>query len=99
MHECRIFESIMETKLMNTVVLELPLDALALPGIPPEDLASEAQFMLALKLFEIGRLSSGKAARLCKMGRVAFLLAAGRAGVPVATLDKDELKAEFESNV
>jgi len=27
------------------------------------------------------------------------LLAAGRAGVPVITLDKDELKAEFESNV
>lgn len=44
---------------MNTVVLELPLDALALPEIPPEDLTSEAQFMVALKLFEIGRLSSG----------------------------------------
>jgi hypothetical protein len=49
----------METKLMNTVVLELPLDALVLPGIPPEDLASETQFMLHPKLFEIGRLSSG----------------------------------------
>ncbi|MCF8090410.1 MAG: UPF0175 family protein [Desulfotignum sp.] len=49
----------METKLMNTGVLELPLDVLALPGIPPEDLANEAQFMLALKLFEIGRLISG----------------------------------------
>ncbi len=57
---------------MNTVILELPLDALALPGIPPEDLVSEAQFMLVLKLFEIGRLSSGKAARLYKMRRVAF---------------------------
>lgn len=83
---------------MDTVVLELPFDALALPGMPPEDLAREAQFMLALKLFEVGRLSSGKAARLFGMGRVAFLLAAGRAGVPVATLDNDELKAEFEPN-
>jgi predicted HTH domain antitoxin len=83
---------------MHTVVLELPFDALALPGLPPEALAREAQFMLALKLFEIGRLSSGKAARLCEMGRVEFLLAAGRAGVPVASLDDDELNMEFEPN-
>ena len=80
---------------MNTVLLELPLDALASPGVSPEDLASEARFMLALKLFEVGRLSSGKAGKLCGMGRVEFLLAAGRAGVPVAVLDDDELSAEF----
>ena len=82
--------------LMNTVLLELPLDALASPGVSPEDLASEARFMLALKLFEVGRLSSGKAGKLCGMGRVEFLLAAGRAGVPVAVLDDDELSAEFD---
>ena len=83
---------------MNTVMLELPIDALASPGVSPEALASEAKFMLALKLFEVGRLSSGKAGRLCGMGRVEFLLAAGRAGVPVAGLDDDELSAEFGSN-
>ena len=83
---------------MNTVMLELPIDALASPGVSPEALASEAKFMLALKLFEVGRLSSGKAGRLCGMGRVEFLLAAGRAGVPVAALDDDELSAEFGSN-
>lgn len=54
--------------------------------------------MLALKLFEVGRLSSGKAGELCGMGRVEFLLAAGRAGVPVLALDADELSAEFASN-
>lgn len=83
---------------MNTVTFELPMDALALPGISPDVLASEAKFMLALKLFEVGRLSSGKAGRLCGMGRVEFLLAAGRAGVPVVALDEDELSAEFGSN-
>lgn len=54
--------------------------------------------MLALKLFEVGRLSSGKAGKLCSMGRVEFLLAAGRAGVPVVALDGDELSAEFDAN-
>ena len=83
---------------MNTVMLELPIDALASPGVSAEDLAREAKYMLALKLFEVGRLSSGKAGRLCGMGRVEFLLAAGRAGVPVVALDDDELGAEFAAN-
>lgn len=83
---------------MNTLTIELPADALASPGVSPEALASEAKFMLALKLFEVGRLSSGKAGSLCGMGRVEFLLAAGRAGVPVVALDAEDLKAEFSSN-
>ncbi|MBK6998500.1 MAG: UPF0175 family protein [Rhodoferax sp.] len=83
---------------MNTLLIELPADALALPGVSPESLVSEAKFMLALKLFEVGRLSSGKAGSLCGMGRVEFLLAAGRAGVPVVALDVDALDAEFAAN-
>lgn len=83
---------------MNSILLELPVDTLALPAASPEELAREAKFMLALKLFEIGRLSSGKAGSLCGMGRVEFLLAAGRAGVPVVALDEDEMNAEFAEN-
>lgn len=83
---------------MNALMIELPADALASPGVSPESLESEVKFMLALKLFEVGRLSSGKAAMLCGMGRVEFLLAAGRAGVPVVTMDADELNAEFAPN-
>lgn len=83
---------------MNTLLIELPADALASPGVSPESLVSEAKFMLALKLFEVGRLSSGKAGSLCGMGRVEFLLAAGRAGVPVVALDADALDAEFAPN-
>lgn len=55
--------------------------------------------MLALKLFEVGRLSSGKAGQLCGMGRVEFLLAAGRAGVAVVDMDAEELNAEFAPSV
>ncbi|MBF0471374.1 MAG: UPF0175 family protein [Gammaproteobacteria bacterium] len=52
--------------------------------------------MLALKLFEVGRLSSGEAGQLCGMGRVEFLFAASRAGEPVVDLDDEELAAEFD---
>jgi predicted HTH domain antitoxin len=84
---------------MNALMLELPMDALEAPGVSSQSLAAEARFMLALKLFEVGRLSSGKAGQLCGMGRVEFLLAASRAGVSVVDMDADELSAEFAPNV
>ena len=84
---------------MNALMLELSMDALEAPGVSNQSLAAEARFMLALKLFEVGRLSSGKAGQLCGMGRVEFLLAASRAGVAVVDMDADELSAEFAPNV
>ena len=55
----------------------------------------EAKRLLALKLFELGRLSSGKAAEMCGMNRVDFILLAGRSGVPVADLDDVDHEREF----
>ncbi|WP_058556658.1 UPF0175 family protein [Thiohalocapsa sp. ML1] len=80
---------------MQTLTIDLPLDGLPSPADLPEDFADEARFLLALKLFEQGRISSGKAGTLCGLGRVGFLLAAGRAGVPVVDLSDDELVEEF----
>lgn len=81
--------------MMNNLTIELPSDGLPSPTELTGDFANEARFLLALKLFELGRITSGKAGRLCGMGRVEFLLAAGRAGVPVVDLTDDELIDEF----
>jgi len=80
---------------MNTLMIELPVEGLPSPSELPDNFADEARFLLALKLFEQGRISSGKAGRLCGMGRVEFLLAASRAGVPVVDLSGDDLAEEF----
>lgn len=84
-----------ELELISTLRIELPVDGLPTAAELPADFADEARFMLAVKLFEQGRISSGKAGRLCGMGRVEFLLAASRAGVPVVDLTADELPEEF----
>lgn len=81
---------------MNTLTIELPLGGLPSPAELPDDFADEARFLLALKLFEQGRISSGKAARFCGMGRVEFLLSASRSGVPVVDLTDNELANEFD---
>jgi predicted HTH domain antitoxin len=80
---------------MNTMTIELPVEGLPSAAELPANFADEARFLLALKLFEQGRISSGKAGRLCDMGRVEFLMAASRAGVPVVDLSGDELTQEF----
>lgn len=80
---------------MSVLTIEIPEDVLLAAGQSREEFLKEAKFLLAAKLFEIGRLSSGKAAKLCNMGRVEFLLAVGRLGIPVADLDEEEMKQEF----
>lgn len=48
------------------------------------------------KLFEMGRISSGRAAQICGMERIDFLFAVGKMGIPVIQLDEKELKREPE---
>jgi predicted HTH domain antitoxin len=80
---------------MSSLTIELTESVLVAYGQSREEFLREARFLLALKLFELGRLSSGKAAELCPMSRVDFLFAASWAGVPVARLDKSDLAEEF----
>ena len=81
--------------MMNTLTIKLPVDGLPCAAELPDNFSYEARFLLAVKLFEQGRISSGKAGLLCDMGRVEFLLAASRSGVPVVDLSGDELAEEF----
>lgn len=81
---------------MQHLTIEIPEDVLLATGQSREEFVREARFLLALKLLELGRLSSGKAAQLCEMERPDFILTAGRMGIPVADLDNEELKRELE---
>ena len=51
----------------------------------------EAKFLLASKLYGLGRLSSGCAAAVCDMDRVTFLLSLHRVGVAAIDLDDREI--------
>ena len=58
-------------------------------------LTERSRFLLALKFFELGELSSGQAAHMCGLGRVQFLDEAARCGVPATDFTGEELKQEF----
>ena len=78
---------------MKTVAVNVP-DALLL-HTSDEELARQSQFLLALKFFELGRVTSGQAAEMCGMNRVDFLVAASQTGTPVADLNEEELRREI----
>ena len=49
-------------------------DILFSVGMSQNEFSAEARFLLAAKLYELGKLTSGQAARLCDKERVDFLL-------------------------
>ena len=59
------------------------------------DFEREAKMAMAVKLFELGWVSSAEAARLAGMERVPFLLSLHRYGVAMSNLDEEELTQEF----
>ncbi len=78
-------------------VLSIPYsnDLLVATGQSPEELERELRFLLAVKLFELRRLSLGKAAELCGMSKIDFLDELGRMGVPVINLEDDQIQDEL----
>jgi predicted HTH domain antitoxin len=54
----------------------------------------ELRLLLAVKLFELGRVSLGQAAEMAGRGKVEFIDELGRLRVPL--IDYDDLDAEFE---
>ena len=71
-------------------------DLLLSVGLTKDEFNREARFLLAAKLYELGRLTSGQAARLCEKYRVEFLLSLPRAGVSISNLRAEDAELEKE---
>ncbi|MDM8520575.1 UPF0175 family protein [Anaerolineales bacterium HSG6] len=61
----------------------------------PEDFAKEARLLLAIKLYELERLSSGLAAELAGVPRELFLFLLGQYKISAFAVTQDELEADL----
>ena len=60
-----------------------------------DEFEAEARLLRAVKLYELGRVSTGIAARLAGMGRVAFMFALQRFGLSPIGVEPDELAEDL----
>ena len=79
----------------HTLFIEYDDTVLVSAGLLEREFNLEARFLLAAKLYELGRLSSGQSATLCGMGRVEFLCSLPRAGVAISILHPEDAASEI----
>ena len=70
---------------MNELKIELPANVSL----------SEAQLLLAVKLFETGKLSIGQAAKLAGYSKPTFIELLSKIGVPVINYPVEDLEREI----
>jgi predicted HTH domain antitoxin len=64
-----------------------------------EEMEQHLRLMAALKMFELGKISSGKAAELAGMSRVEFFEACGRYRVSLFNYSEEELQGELQADL
>lgn len=81
--------------LTNTLCIPYSDDLLLSMKKSQEEFEDEARLLLAIKLYELGRVSTGVAAELAGISRVAFIFELGRFGLsPVGQLP-DEIAEDL----
>jgi predicted HTH domain antitoxin len=83
---------------MREIKIPYSEDLLASSDQSPDDLEQELRFLLAVKLFELRRLSIGRAAELSRMNKIQFMDRLGRMKIPVINLDEDQIKDELRND-
>ena len=80
---------------MYQLTINIPEETALALKLNPEQLSQEMQLIAAIKLYELGRLSSGAAANLAGIPKVLFLTKLADYGVDTFQLTEAELTEEL----
>lgn len=63
--------------------------------LPPEVKVDEAKLLLVMKLYEVGKLSLGQAAKLAGYSKSTFMELLGKYNIPVIDYPAEDLEEEL----
>ncbi len=84
---------------MKQLTVEYPDDMEQVVNLSEPQLVAHIKLMATLKMFELGELSSGKAAEFADISRVEFIDACGRYGVSMYDTSTNSLIRELQSDL
>mgnify|MGYP001343350921 FL=1 len=79
---------------MSRIMLDIPDETLLALKMSPEGMGEALRMVGAVKLFELGQLSSGAAARLAGIPRAVFLSKLADYGVDTFRINDEQLQKE-----
>ena len=79
----------------HQLTIPYPDDLLLSLKLTPERFESEARLLLAVKLYEVGRVTTGSAAQIAGFDRVAFIFELDKYGLSPIGVSPDELESDF----
>ncbi len=82
---------------MNVLTIPYSNDLLFSLKESEESFAEEARLLLAVKLYEMGRVSTGLAASLAGMDRVAFMFSLARFGLSPIDMSPEEMAKDLKN--
>ena len=80
---------------MQQLTIPYPEDLLLSLKASPAEFEVEARLLLAVKLYEMGKVSTGMAARLAGISRVEFIFALGHFGLSPIGVEPGELAEDM----
>ena len=81
----------------RTLTIDYSDEVLLALGCSPEQFNEEAKILVAVKLYELGRLSSGAAAKLAGIPKPLFLMKLVDYGVDAFQLTEEDLQQDLAS--
>ena len=84
---------------MSKIMVDIPEGLELAVQTTPEELSAQIRLMAALKMFELGKLSSSKAAELAGISRVEFFEMCGRYRVSIFNYPPEEVEAELKAEL
>lgn len=82
---------------MERIILEIPEEVLISLKETPSELSRDIRMLAAVKFYQMGKLSSGRAAQLAGVSRISFLQALSLYGASIFDLTPEELKQDIEN--